>query len=83
MLNYIGPNGGQGIQAFKDGTLRDGQEHGNPRTKTDGDSRVVVGRRYVTSNDDYSHVEVDELIFFNKALLEVEVMKLYNLYQWE
>ena len=83
MLNYIGPNGGQGVQAFRDGTLRDSQEHGNTRTQTDGDGSVVVGSRYVTSNNDYSHVEVDELVFFNKALLENEVMDLYNLYQWQ
>ena len=55
----------------------DSQQNGN----TDEDGRVVIGRRYVTSNNDYSHVEVDELVFFNQALLEEDVMEWYNLYQ--
>ena len=56
------------------------KQSGNLRTQADGDGRVVVGRRYVTSSQNYAQVEVDELIFFNQALLENEVMELYNMY---
>ena len=81
-VKNIGPNGGQGIQVFRDGTLRDSQQHGNTLTQTDGDGRVVIGRRYVTSNNGYARVEVDELIFFNQALTNEKVGKLYDIYQW-
>ena len=81
LLNFIGPSGGEGIEAFKDGTRRQIFRHGASNTYTDGDGRVVVGRRYVTRSQNYAHVEVDELVFFNKALMEDEVMELYNLYQ--
>ena len=82
VLNYIGPNNGQGIQAFKDGTpiKNRGESVGD---HTVGDGRVVVGKKYVYINNYYSHVEMDELIFFNKALLEEEVRELHNVYQWK
>ena len=64
VLNFIGANGG-GVEAFKDGALINSAQYGNTRTQTDGEGRVVVGRRYVTTNNNYAHVEVDELIFFN------------------
>ena len=81
VLNFIGPNGGEGIQSFKDGTVRDSHQQGRSGTHTAGDGRVVVGRRYVSTSYGYSKVEVDELIFFNEALLEEEVSDLYNMYQ--
>ena len=81
MLNFIGPNVGEGIEAFKDGVLRARHRSGHSSTYTDGDGRVVVGRRYVSSSQNYAHVEVDEFIFFNQALLEEEVRELYNIYQ--
>ena len=81
MLNFIGPNAGEGIEAYKDGLLRDSQQHGHSNTYTDGDGRVVVGKKYVDTNNYYAHVEMDELVFFNKALLEEEVRELCNFYQ--
>ena len=81
VLNFIGPNGGQGIQAFKDGTLQEHDLYDYSGTYTDGGGQVVVGGRYVSISQDYALVEVDELVFFNKALLEEEVKELYNMYK--
>ena len=81
VLNFIGSNAGEGIEAFKDGVLCARHRSGYSSTYTDGDGRVVVGRWYVTSSHNYAHVEVDELIFFNQVLLEEEVRELYNIYQ--
>ena len=81
MLNFIGPNAGEVIEAFKDGVLRDSQQHGHSNNYADGDGQVVVGKKYADTNNYYAYVELDELIFFNKALLETEVMELYNFYQ--
>ena len=82
VLTYIGPNNGQGIQAFKDGTPIKNRGEG-VGDHTVGDGRVVVGKKYIYINNYYSHVEMDELIFFNKALLEEEVRELHNVYQWQ
>ena len=73
MLNFIGPSIGQGVQAFRDGTQIDDATEGSDSHDTAGPGRVVVGRRFVNRNQDYAHVEVDELIFFNQALTEEEV----------
>ena len=81
VLNFIGPNSGEGIQAFKDGTLISTHQSGVTTTLTMGTGRVVVGRKYTSTDSHYAHVEVDELIFFNEALMEQEVMELYNMYQ--
>ena len=76
VLNFIDPNSGEGIQAFKDGALLSRHQSGSDGDQTIGDGRVVVGRKYPNANNYYAHVEMDELIFFNKALLEEEVREL-------
>ena len=81
VLNFIGPNIGQGVQAFRDGTQRDASTGGSDGRDTTGDGRVVIGRKFTNANGDYAHVEVDELIFFNKALSAEEVGHLYDTYQ--
>ena len=80
VLNIIGPDIGEGIQAFREGTRRSVHQSGASGTHPVGDGRVVVGRRYVYRSQDYAHVEVDELIFFNQALLNDDVSDLYNMY---
>ena len=82
VLTYIGPNRGQGIRLFLDGVRKDSDSSLSSYNYTAGDGRVVVGRQYV--NIDYYYyasVEIDELIFFNEALLEDEVKEMYNMYQ--
>ena len=81
VLNFIGPNSGEGIQAFSDGILRERHQSGAEGTHTVSDGQMVIGRRYPNRSQDYAHVEVDELIFFNQALSAEEVRDLYNLYQ--
>ena len=54
---------------------------GSVGAQTDGDGQVVVGRRYVSRSQDYAHVELDELIFFNQVLSNEEVGQLYDIYQ--
>ena len=79
MLNFIGRNGGEGIEAFKDGARRQFSRYGATSTYTASEGRVVIGRRYVSRSQDYAQVELDELIFFNQALQGEEVRELYNL----
>ena len=78
VLNYIGPNNGQGMRIY-----RDGVEEGSHTTRISeslsaGDGRIVVGRWYTDSDSYYSSIQVDELIFFNAALTDTDVQSIYN-----
>ena len=80
MLNFIGPNSGEGIQAFSNGAFISQHQSGAEGDHPDSDGQMVIGRRYPNRSIDYAHVEVDELIFFNEALSNEEVRELYNMY---
>ena len=80
VLNYIGPNMGDGIQAFQDGAFISRHQSGADGDHHVGDGQMVIGRRYPNRSQDYSHVQVDELIFFNEALSNEEVGQLYSMY---
>ena len=78
VLNYIGPNDGEGIQIYYNGA-----EVANDTTKSDGtysagDGRIIVGRRYIDEDRRYASMEIDELIFFNEALSTSDIKLLYN-----
>ena len=74
MLNFIGPNNGQGISIYQDG-----EHKGNETTKDSTSSpdpssgRIVIGRLL---NGHYASVQVDELLFFNQTLTESEITML-------
>ena len=78
VLNYIGPDDGQGIQIYMDGVQTE-----NDTTKTTvlytltlGDGKVVVGRRCTDRNQDYASVEIDELVFFNSNINMAQIQML-------
>ena len=78
VLNYLGPNNGQGIRIYYNGT-----EVASDTTKTShgfsaGHGRIVVGRYRTNRNDHYGNAQVDELIFFNQALSQDDITMLYN-----
>ena len=77
MLNYIGPNDGEGIRVYYNG-----QEEVNGITedaiRSAGDGRIVVGRMKTDEDRYYASMEIDELIFFNKALSTADIKLLYN-----
>ena len=43
-----------------------------------GDGRIVIGREFTDRDDLYVSMHIDELIFFNQALTDDNVNKLYN-----
>ena len=68
VMNYIGPNEGEGSRLHLNGA-----EVGSDTTKaaaspSAGNGRIVVGRLYTNSDEHYANVQVDELIFFNQTL---------------
>ena len=78
MLNYLGPNDGQGIRIYYNGTEVKSETTKVLRSRSAGDGRIVVGRVYTKRDDNYASMQIDELIFFNKALSTTEIQVLYN-----
>ena len=79
VLNYIGPNNGEGIRIFYDG-----QEVVSDTDMSEGsysavDGRIVVGRYYTSMDERYWSIQIDELIFFNQALQNNDIAALYIL----
>ena len=72
VLNYLGPNNGEGIRMFFDGT-----QVASDTTKdwefSAGDGRIVVGRINTDKENKYSSAEIDELIYFNNSLSTEEI----------
>ena len=76
VLNYIGPNDGQGIRIYLDGVLT-----GSDDTKSldrdpspPGEGRIVVGREFTHFDDKYASVTLDELLIFNQTLSDQQIL---------
>ena len=78
VVNYIGPNNGEGIRIFYDGqeVMNSTVKKGGPYPA--GDGRIVVGRTFTDEDRFYASMQIDELIFFNKALSTNDIKLLYN-----
>ena len=70
IINYIGPEDGQGIRIHSEGIEAGSGTTRYPRTSDDdgGDGRIVIGESH--------SVQLDELIFFNSALTDSEIKML-------
>ena len=81
VLNYIGPQGGEGFTVYYNGV-----QSGNGTTKgslntavSSGDGGVVVGKYPTNLNLQYSGVDIDELLFFNRRLSDQDVQAISNM----
>ena len=70
LLNYIGPNNGQGIRIYYNGeqVASDTRKSNLYSEHQPGNGRIVVGRYYTNKDQRYASVEIDELVFFNNSL---------------
>ena len=78
VLNFHGPNNGEGITVFFNGAAiaRDASKFiGRYST---GDGGIVVGRFYTNRDQRYTSVEFDELVSFNNSLTLEEIKYLYT-----
>ena len=78
VLNYIGPNDGEGIRLFLNGAVVISDTTGSAQSASVGNGRIVVGRIFPDRDQDYTSVQVDELIYFNAALTIDHVQSIYN-----
>ena len=76
VLNYIGPNDGQGIRIFLNGEEEVSDTTKNGVTYLAGDGRIVVGRWYTDLDGNYASFQVDELLYFNAALASDDVQSI-------
>ena len=75
VLNYIGPNNGQGTRIYIDGIQTASSNVISSYTFQPGAGRVVIGR---LSIDDYASVDVDELLFFNETRSDQNIQDMSN-----
>ena len=73
VVNFLGPNDGEGIRVYKDGADVGNETTIYSKTYTQGDGRLVVGRYYTDQDLHYAGAQVDELILFNQALSPEEI----------
>ena len=76
VINYIGPNDGQGITIYHDGRLleNDTTKFNNTYSPTNGE--IAIGRVNFGGQLFYGLVEVDELLFYNRVLTDAEIILL-------
>ena len=78
MLNYIGPNEGEGIRIYYNGAEVASATTKTVRSYPSGDGRIVVGRHFTNEDRRYISMQVDELIYFNAVLTSDDVQSIYN-----
>ena len=78
VVNYIGPNNGDGIRIFYDGVEVAIEITRDPSSLPAGNGTIVIGRVYTEVNDNYGNGQIDELLFFNQALSVKDIKELYN-----
>ena len=80
VVNYLGPNDGEGIYVYQDGV-----QTGNntiPRTTAtipSGYGGVILGKLVRTLDWQYRTVAMDDLLFFNESLREGQITQLKDM----
>ena len=80
VLNYIGPNDGQGISIYLDGVLPGSDDTKSLDRDPQGEGRIVVGREFMHFDDKYASVTLDELLFFNQTQSDELILDLKDMF---
>ena len=72
--NYIGPS--DGLRLFMDGEEVASDTNNLAGSRSAGDGRIVVGRRFTARHEHYASAHIDELFFFNQTLTRQEITTL-------
>ena len=78
VMNYVGPNDGEGIRIYYNKAEVASETTKSGGSRPTGDGRIVIGRFYPDKDMRYTSMQIDELIFFNKALSTNDIKLLYN-----
>ena len=80
-INYKGPDmTSGGLDYYRNGGNKVTFTHATQGTSVTNDGQVVVGRLTVDGDtqDEYSSMEFDELVFYNEVLTEPKILSLYQ-----
>ena len=81
VVNFLGPNDGEGLRVHYDGVELEAlrgdpsRRHASSRAQN-LESRILIGRLFYIIDNYYISVEADELFFFNQALTDPEITTL-------
>ena len=76
VLNFLGPNDGEGIRIYENGKNVGNHKNITQSSSTESNGRIAIGRVFTEINNYYGSVQVDELLFFNHSLTEQEIRML-------
>ena len=76
--SFTDPDEEDRFQVFYDGTTSGTRHAFSPTTSSTGSGRVVIGRAFINVDNSYTSLELDELLFFNRALQKQEILTLYQ-----
>ena len=76
VVNFIGPDNGEGIRVYHSGNNVASKDTIFPVSRTAGNGRITIGRRYAGFFHKYASVEVDVLVFFNSFLSADQIQSL-------
>ena len=80
VLNYVGPDDGQGIQIYQNGIKALIDTTKTSYTATSGNGRVVIGKYYTDATGGSVTFTIDELLVFNTKLSDEEIMELNDMF---
>ena len=79
VINYFGPNNGQGFKTYFDGNLRITDNTKWQHNTSPSNGKIVIGKFFADIDHYYTSMDVDELLFFNHTLTTQEINSLYNI----
>ena len=79
VMNYLGPEDGQGIRAYHNGVLIGSDNTTGSGTSSLGNGIVAVGKYPAENDGNYANVDMDELMFFNQILTDQSILDVMNM----
>ena len=80
VLNYEGPNKGEGITLYINGVIKTRASWKFIVEAPPGDGRVVIGKCYTKYDIWYASTIIDELTLWNRTLTPMEIQSMYYMY---
>ena len=77
---YLGPNNGQGLIVYVNGTAAGRGTTRVADVNQQGNRQLVIGKKFINSDDDYSSVAADELTLWSRELTVQEIEDLYQMF---
>ena len=78
MLNVTAPQPEQGFRVYHNGNLAANVTRILRSRATAQDGKIVIGRSFSDTNSLYTSLEIDELIFINRAVNDDEIRMMSN-----